>query len=182
MSDIEVSPNNSKSHLVQFIRVAGIIEESIVDGPGLRFVVFTQGCIHNCLGCHNKETHNVEGGKLMSLSEILTAYENSGTSGITLSGGEPFLQGDELALLAGEVHKLGGDVITYSGYEYQELRALSVNQGSVRSLLMETDLLIDGPFRLKERTMDLPFVGSANQKLIALTDRGRNLKAFSVKK
>ncbi len=90
----------------KMIRISGIIEESIVDGPGLRFVVFTQGCVHNCKGCHNPETHSVEGGKLIGASEIVKAYKNSGAAGITISGGEPFLQGEALAFLGEEIHKL----------------------------------------------------------------------------
>lgn len=157
------------------IRISGIIEESIVDGPGLRFVVFAQGCVHNCKGCHNPETHSLEGGKLMSVSEIVKAYKNSGASGVTISGGEPFLQGEALAYLGEEIHKLGGDVITYTGYKYEELQELQMKKNSVKKLLHETDLLVDGPYMLDERTLDRPFIGSANQKIISLSEYGEAL-------
>jgi len=157
------------------VRVSGIIEESIVDGPGLRFVLFTQGCVHDCKGCHNPDTHGLEGGELMSAPEILRIYRESGASGITISGGEPFLQGEGLSWIGREVHKLGGDVITYTGYEYENLIELKTKNSSVRMLLQVTDLIIDGPFILEERTMERPFVGSANQKLIPLSERGKAL-------
>lgn len=157
------------------IRISGIIEESIVDGPGLRFVVFAQGCVHNCNGCHNPETHSLEGGKLMSASEIVKAYKNSGASGVTISGGEPFLQGEALAFLGEEIHKLGGNVITYTGYTHMDLIKLQMNTPSVKKLLQETDLLVDGPFILDERTVDRPFIGSANQKIISLSKNGDSL-------
>lgn len=159
----------------KMIRISGIIEESIVDGPGLRFVVFTQGCVHNCKGCHNPETHSLEGGKLIGTSEIVKAYKNSGAAGITISGGEPFLQGEALAFLGEEIHKLGGNVITYTGYTHMELIKLQMNTPSVKKLLQETDLLVDGPFILDERTVDRPFIGSANQKIISLSKRGDSL-------
>lgn len=159
----------------KMIRISGIIEESIVDGPGLRFVVFTQGCVHNCKGCHNPETHSVEGGKLIGTSEIVKAYKNSGAAGITISGGEPFLQGEALAFLGEEIHKLGGNVITYTGYKHEELKKLQMENLSVMKLLHETDLLIDGPFILDARTLDKPFVGSANQKIISLSKNGDSL-------
>lgn len=157
------------------IRISGIIEESIVDGPGLRFVVFTQGCVHNCNGCHNPETHSLEGGNLLSVSGIVEAYKKSGASGITISGGEPFLQGEALAFLGEEIHKLGGNVITYTGYKHEELKKLQMENLSVMKLLHETDLLIDGPFILDARTLDKPFVGSANQKIISLSKNGDSL-------
>ena len=159
----------------KMIRISGIIEESIVDGPGLRFVVFTQGCVHNCKGCHNPETHSVEGGKLIGASEIVKAYKNSGAAGITISGGEPFLQGEALAFLGEEIHKLGGNVITYTGYKHEELKKLQMENLSVMKLLHETDLLIDGPFILDARTLDKPFVGSTNQKIISLSKNGDSL-------
>lgn len=172
---IPYSVNNLPLVEEHHIRVAGMIEESIVDGPGLRFVLFTQGCEHNCEGCHNPETHDKLAGNLVDISEIVKAYQNSGASGITISGGEPFLQGEALSLLGNEIHRLGGDVITYTGYEYRRLQEIQRIHPAVKMLLDVTDLLIDGPFIMAKRTLDRPFMGSTNQKLIALSEKGQAL-------
>lgn len=146
------------------LRIASLVEESIVDGPGLRFVVFTQGCPHHCPGCHNPETHDMSGGRMESIERIVAMYrENPLLSGITFSGGEPFLQAGPLALLAEEIHSLGGDVITYTGFWFDELLQ---RDGDVQKLLDATDLLIDGPYMESLRSLDLLFRGSSNQRLL----------------
>lgn len=104
------------------IRIAGIEDESIVDGPGIRMVIFTQGCNHNCIGCHNPESHSFHGGELIDVEDILNMIkENPLLDGITLSGGEPFEQALECSILAKEVKKLGLNVITYTGYTFEEI-------------------------------------------------------------
>ena len=104
------------------IQLAGIEEESIVDGPGLRLVIFTQGCPHHCRGCHNPKTHSYTGGVWYSTDYILIMYEsNPLLDGITFSGGEPCLHASELSKLAYKIHAIGGDVVTYTGYTYEEL-------------------------------------------------------------
>ena len=140
------------------IRLASILEESIADGPGLRFVVFAQGCPHRCRGCHNPQTFLYVGGREFTISRLLELYrKNPLIRGITFSGGEPFLQAGPLAQLARAVHAEGCDIVTY------------------RALLTETDLLIDGPFVLARRSLEHPFVGSLNQRLIALSEKGDRL-------
>lgn len=90
------------------IRIAGIEEESIIDGPGIRLVVFTQGCNHNCVGCHNPGTHSFDGGELIDIDKIINMIkENPLLDGITLSGGEPFEQAIECSILAKKVRELG---------------------------------------------------------------------------
>ena len=104
------------------LRISGIIDESIVDGKGLRYTIFTQGCPHHCEGCHNPDTHDFEGG---TEKEITAIYEeicsNPLLSGVTFSGGEPFCQPAPLAVLAEMVHKKGLNVTTYTGYTLEQL-------------------------------------------------------------
>lgn len=158
------------------VRLASLVEESIVDGPGMRFVLFTQGCPHRCPGCHNPQTHLKHGGRLYSLDQILSLYDqHTACQGITFSGGEPFLQGGPLAKIAEAIHARGGDVITYTGYRYERLKELAKEDEGILALLKETDLLIDGPYIQEKRSLEIPFVGSSNQRLIALTQRGLSL-------
>lgn len=153
------------------IRIAGITEESIVDGPGIRFVVFAQGCRHRCPGCHNPQTHDPDGGTLTSVSEILTKMrQNPLLDGITLSGGDPFEQGEPFAELAARAHGLGYHVMTYTGYTYETLQQEAHRRTGWQKLLQSTDLLVDGPFRQSERNPLLRFRGSANQRILSVPD------------
>lgn len=145
------------------IRIAGIVEESIVDGPGIRMVVFTQGCKHNCKGCHNPESHSFTGGYLMDIEEILEEIKaNPLLDGITLSGGEPFEQWDVCSELAKEVKELGLNVVTYTGYSFEEILKID----GFRKLLLQTDTLIDGKYEEEEKSLLLQFRGSKNQRII----------------
>ena len=150
------------------LTLAGLEEESIVDGPGLRFVVFTQGCPHHCKGCQNPQTHPFEGGKVHSIDDLLKCYdENPLLDGMTFSGGEPFAQAESLAALAQGVHKRGGNVVTYTGYTYETLHKGVLDGNSAwQNLLSETDFLIDGPYIEKLRDLDLLFRGSSNQRIL----------------
>jgi len=145
------------------IRICGLVNDSIVDGPGLRLTVFTQGCPHHCPGCHNPQSHSFEGGQLRDIDEILTmAKENPLLDGITLSGGEPFCQPEACAQIAVGAHKLGLNVWCYTGYSYENLLASKEK----RALLEQVDILVDGPFILEERSLDIRFRGSKNQRII----------------
>lgn len=150
------------------MRLAGIVPESVVDGPGVRFVVFAQGCSHHCPGCHNPGTWDMQGGQEMTLREIrkMLHKRRKNLRGLTLSGGEPFLQAGEMAALACEAKKMGLDVVTYTGYVYEELLTLEL-PGS-QELLAVTDILIDGPFRQDLKDISLAFRGSGNQRLLDL--------------
>ncbi|MDY6047637.1 MAG: anaerobic ribonucleoside-triphosphate reductase activating protein [Anaerobutyricum sp.] len=151
------------------LRLSGIVEESIVDGPGLRFVVFTQGCPHHCPGCHNPQTHSFTDGYLEDIQQIYNQYqENPLLSGITFSGGEPFCQPEPLAKLGRMIHQTGGHIITYTGYVYEELLRMSQSNPAIRDLLEVTDQLIDGPYIQSLRDLTLPFRGSSNQRIITL--------------
>ena len=162
------------------LRLAGIVEDSIVDGPGLRLTLFTQGCPHDCPGCHNPETHPMNGGAFHSLEELEARYrENPLLAGVTFSGGEPFLQARPLALLAGRIHALGGTVITYTGQIFEELAARARTDAAVAALLEATDLLIDGPYVEALRSLDIAWRGSSNQRLLDRELRARLLALAS---
>ncbi len=149
------------------LKIAGVARESIVDGPGIRLVVFAQGCRHNCPGCHNPSTHPFEGGTVMSIESILEALRaNPLLDGITLSGGEPFEQAEGFAELAYQSGLLGLHVMTYTGYTYEEILAGCGARPAWGRLLGHTDILVDGPFELDKRNLLLKFRGSENQRLI----------------
>lgn len=147
------------------ISLSGVTGDSIVDGPGLRLTIFTQGCLHHCPGCHNPQTHDPEGGSWADTEDILAAAaENPLLDGITLSGGDPFLQPVPCLALAEGAHKIGLNVWTYTGYTWEAL--WEENAPEKIALLKETDVLVDGPFLLAERSLELRFCGSRNQRLI----------------
>jgi anaerobic ribonucleoside-triphosphate reductase activating protein len=152
---------------VSDLRVNGIVEESIVDGPGLRFVVFTQGCPHRCPGCHNPETHDASGGYLVATETLFEQFaRNPLLSGVTFSGGEPFQQPEPLAELAARVHGAGGTVVVYTGHTVERLHELAGNDKAVRALLEQADTLVDGPYREDLRETDSGFRGSSNQRIL----------------
>ena len=146
------------------LRIAGTVNDSIVDGPGLRYAVFTQGCPHDCPGCHNPQTHDFSGGKDIDTSEILAQIrKNPLLDGLTLTGGEPFCQCTACGALAQGAHAHGLNVWCYSGYTFEEL----INgKAEWRLLLQNIDVLVDGPFLLEKRSLDCRFRGSSNQRLI----------------
>jgi anaerobic ribonucleoside-triphosphate reductase activating protein len=152
------------------MRLAGVLSESVVDGPGVRFVVFAQGCPHRCPGCHNPETWDANGGEERPAREILRAVKKKQKQqarflkGLTLSGGEPFCQAEACAWLAREAKKLGLDVVTYTGYTYEQL--VERHDAGIDALLRETDILVDGPFIEALKDVSLKFRGSGNQRLI----------------
>ena len=149
------------------LRISGVIRESVVDGPGLRSVVFTQGCFWACPGCHNPDTWDPDGGELMEVDELLEQILSTKLlKGVTFSGGEPFLQALPLACLGQELKNAGLDLITYTGYTWEELLEQAEADESIRKLLYISDYIVDGCFLEQERTWDLPFRGSANQRFI----------------
>ena len=154
---------NSDEH----IRLAGVVRESIVDGPGIRFVVFCQGCPHHCEECHNEPTHDFLGGFDCEISKILEAIdENPLLDGVTFSGGEPACQPEGFLALAREVHNRGLDIIMYSGYTYEELMNMGKGNGALAELIDTVDILIDGRYDHTQRDLTLLFRGSKNQRVI----------------
>lgn len=146
-----------------WVRVAGRAEESVVDGPGLRFVLFTQGCPHNCPGCHNPETHAFGGGVRVRLDNILACIlKNPLIRKVTFSGGEPFIQAAELLPLARELRERHFHLLAYTGYTFEELL-----QSPEHCTFLETlDMLVDGPFIQARHSLNLPFRGSDNQRIL----------------
>ena len=158
-------------------RCAGLTPESIVDGPGLRFTVWTQGCLHHCKGCHNPQTWDMDAGIESDTDEVFEQImKNPLLDGVTLSGGDPFYQAKAMAELARRVHSAEGcslNVIAFTGFEYEELMAQGTAANGYLELLRECDYLIDGRFILEQRSLDLKFRGSRNQRFI---DVKRSLK------
>jgi len=154
------------------MRIAGFEEESIADGPGLRYVIFAQGCHHKCPHCQNPATWDISGGEEFTAKEIIRRLtkikkRKKTLRGVTFSGGEPFLQAVEFAEIAQAARKAGCDVVTYTGYTYEEL-AMLINDDNtgVEALLFATDLLIDGKYIHELRDIGLQFRGSSNQRII----------------
>jgi len=153
------------------IRLAGIVRESIVDGPGIRFTVFCQGCPHACEGCHNPETHDFAGGKDISIERLLEEIDKDKLlAGVTFSGGEPFCQAEAFACLGRGVKERGLNITVFSGYTLEELQDMAVQRADVRELLELTDILIDGPFFNELRDLTLQFRGSSNQRVIDMNE------------
>lgn len=150
------------------LRIAGTVNDSIVDGPGVRFTVFVQGCLRACPGCHNPQTHDLRGGYEVMVDDLIAQMrDNPLLDGLTISGGEPFLQPVACHELARKAHALGLNVWCYTGNTYEKL----TEDPAARLLLEEVDVLVDGEYRQDERTLDLPWRGSTNQRLIKINRR-----------
>ena len=144
--------------------LAGIINDSIVDGPGIRMTVFAQGCPHHCQGCHNPETWEFGTGTPMNEARIADIVAtNPLCRGVTFSGGEPFAQAEGFAKLAKLLKSRGYEVASYSGYTFEQLMNGTEAQ---RELLQSIDVLIDGPFVMAQRSLEIAFRGSKNQRII----------------
>ena len=145
------------------LRIAGTIGESIVDGPGIRYVLFTQGCPHGCVGCHNPQTHDFAGGKEVTVDTLLADItKNPFVKAVTLSGGEPFCQPAPLAELAAALKEKGFHLMCYSGFTFEEL----LQKEDASPLLEQLDLLVDGRFVESRKNIELRFRGSDNQRVL----------------
>jgi anaerobic ribonucleoside-triphosphate reductase activating protein len=158
------------------MHLSGITAESLVDGPGLRYVIFTQGCLHCCPHCHNQKSWDMNGGKEYSVKQIIRLIKKQKKTkrGVTFSGGEPFLQAAELAEVALAARQMGWDVVSYTGFTYEEL--LENNDNGVKAMLDASDILIDGKYIHERRSVKLQFRGSSNQRIIDLVktrEKGR---------
>jgi len=152
------------------IRLFGVVRESIVDGPQLRYVVFVQGCPHHCPGCHNPLSHDPDGGTPSTVGELWSKIDAMGhLDGVTFSGGEPFYHAAALAEIGRLARSKGLNVMTYSGYTYEKLLEKAKTDAGVRALLTVTNYLVDGPFVLAERDLSLKFRGSRNQRILDVT-------------
>ena len=144
--------------------LSGIVSDSIVDGPGIRTTIFSQGCPHHCPGCHNPETWEFGCGTPMEEERLVESVKaNPLCRGVTFSGGEPFAQAEGFAKLAELLKSEGYEVASYSGYTFETLLRGTPAQ---RKLLETIDILIDGPFLLAEKSLEVPFRGSKNQRIL----------------
>ncbi|MGN1345363.1 MAG: anaerobic ribonucleoside-triphosphate reductase activating protein [Eubacteriales bacterium] len=152
------------------IRLFGTVSESIVDGPGVRYVIFVQGCPHHCPGCHNPGSHDPRGGRLSSTADLWDEIRRDPLlTGVTFSGGEPFLWADELADIGRAAADMGLDIMTYSGYTYEQLLEMAEQNPGVKRLLTVTNYLVDGRFEMEHRDLNLKFRGSTNQRILDVT-------------
>ena len=161
------------------LRIAGIEKESITDGVGIRYTVFTQGCKHKCLGCHNPETHDINGGYDIAIDEIIEDLKsNPLLDGITLSGGDPFFQAKECTELLVRIRKEFKhlNVWAYSGFTFEQL----LRNKDMREMLDLVDVLVDGRFVLKRRTLESRFKGSENQRIIDVRKSLENNKVICI--
>ena len=144
--------------------LSGIVSDSIVDGPGIRTTIFCQGCPHHCPGCHNPETWEFGTGTKMQAQQLLSIVtQNPLCKGVTFSGGEPFAQAAEFAELAHLLKEKGYEVASYTGYTFEQLLDGTDDQ---KHLLGAIDILIDGPFLLDQKSLEVPFRGSRNQRIL----------------
>lgn len=146
-------------------RIFGTADESYVDGPGIRFSVFVQGCPHHCPGCHNPESHDFAAGREADTADIIRQMTaNPMLDGLTLSGGEPMCHPESCLELARAAKAAGLNVWCYTGYT---LETLQMESDPKRLALLEVvDVLVDGPFVLAQRSLELKYCGSRNQRLI----------------
>ncbi len=143
------------------MRVIDIVPGTTVDGPGLRTAIYFAGCIHHCPGCHNPQSWDPASGKEMAMDEILFEVEENGFD-VTFTGGDPFVQSDELAELARKITASGKKIWCYTGYLYEDV----VSDPEMRNVLDYIEVLVDGPFIEALKDKDLLFKGSSNQRLI----------------
>ena len=144
--------------------LSGIVSDSIVDGPGIRTTIFCQGCPHHCEGCHNPETWDFGCGTLVPVEDLVEVVQsNPLCRGVTFSGGEPFAQAAGFAKLAKLLKEKGYEIASYSGYTFEALLEGSDDQ---KELLASIDILIDGPFLMAQKSLEVPFRGSRNQRIL----------------
>ncbi len=157
------------------IRVAGIVNDSITDGPGLRLAIFMQGCNRHCPGCHNPSALNLEGGTGYAVDELWRLVEaNPLLSGVTFSGGEPLLQAKALLPLARKIKDADISLAIYTGYTLEDI--VRDNDAVVMDLIACADTLVDGPYLKDRHSLALAFRGSANQRIL---NAGQSLKNFA---
>lgn len=144
------------------MKVLNILHDSIVDGAGFRSVVFFAGCPHHCHGCHNPHSWKIDNGIEMSHDEIVAELIGNELTQVTLSGGDPFFQSQEVSKLAKALKKAGKNIWCYTGYLFDDL----LDSPHHRSLLEQIDVLVDGPFEMGMRDLSLLNKGSSNQRII----------------
>ena len=165
------------------LAVPHIQKDSIVDGEGIRSVIWTQGCPHHCPGCHNPETHSLKSGESIDIEKIIAEIDKlEGQDGITFSGGDPMLQPEPCTKIAKHCHKKGFNVWCYTGYKYEELLELSKREVAILDFLKQIDILIDGRFILAKKSYDVIFRGSKNQRIIDVKESLKKNKTVLITK
>ena len=162
------------------IRLAADLQpDSIVDGEGVRTVIWTQGCLHNCKGCHNPGTHDFNGGFSVDIEEIISEIKKlEGQEGITFSGGDPLFQSEACALIAKEAKECNLDIWCYTGFKFEDI----INIPKFKEFLKYVDVLVDGKFIEEEKSLNLDFRGSKNQRIIDVQESLKKGKTILVSK
>ncbi|MHB1392297.1 MAG: anaerobic ribonucleoside-triphosphate reductase activating protein [Clostridia bacterium] len=157
------------------LRVAGIVKESVVDGPGFRYVIFAQGCTHGCKGCHNPDTHALDRGYGVDTDSLVEDIKQSRyIDGVTFSGGEPLLQAEAFIHIAEKLKESNINIVCYTGFTFEEL-VESKDECCIK-LLGLTDMLIDGPYMEELKDISLTYRGSTNQRIIDVKSSIREKK------
>ncbi len=153
--------------------------DSIVDGEGIRTVIWTQGCAHHCKGCHNGGTWDFKGGFKTTTDEVKKELAKlEGQQGITLSGGDPLFQAEACADIAKYAKEIGFDVWCYTGFTFEVL----LKNKKAMDLLKYVDVLVDGPFILEQKSLNIDFRGSRNQRIIDVKASLKQNKAVLIEK
>ena len=156
------------------LRIAGVVKESVVDGPGLRYVIFTQGCPHHCPGCHNPQTHDFNGGFEVTVDELYRSIMATQLiDGVTFSGGEPFAQAKACAELARKLRankERELNLLSFTGYYLEKLQQMIPQHPEIGEFLKLLDAIVDGPFEQQNFSVELRFRGSSNQHFYFLKD------------
>ena len=163
------------------IRLAGIAYESLVNGPGIRRVFFSQGCNHNCKGCFNPETHDFLGGEEKNINELIEdVYKNPMIKGITFSGGDPFERAEEFAYMAKAFKEKNLNIWSYTGYTFEYIINNLESRTGWKELINNLDVLVDGRFEEDKAVDGLKFRGSTNQRIIDLKKSLKENKVYEL--
>ncbi len=167
-----------------YVRLAAPLQQdSIVDGEGIRTVIWFQGCAHNCEGCHNPSSHDFKAGKLVDIEEVKKQLDSlEFQKGITFSGGDPLYQPEALLELAKYTHKLGMDVWCYTGFTFEELLSMARRNKVIKEVLSEIDILVDGKFEFEKKCFEVKFRGSYNQRILDVKESLEENKAVEIEK
>lgn len=163
------------------VRLSGIAFESLVNGPGLRRVLFAQGCIHNCKGCFNPDTHDPKGGQVMDMDKIIKDIKNNPLiKGVTFSGGDCLEQADKFAYMGKKIKELGLNIWCYTGYTYEYILQNKDKRAGWDDLLDNIDVLVDGKFEEDKQDSALRYKGSSNQRIIDIKESLKSNKVVTI--
>ena len=168
---------------MQIRLAAQLLKDSILDGDGIRTVIWTQGCIHHCPFCQNPETWDFNGGLLVDIDNVKQQIDELvDQDGITFSGGDPMCQPEACGELASYIKKQGLNVWCYTGFTYEQLILMSNTNKHIMNFLKNIDVLVDGKFMIEYKSLDLLFRGSSNQRIIDVPKSLKTGKAVVIKK